>query len=74
MDYEIVKAGTSDKVLEHSQMLSAIPGASTSQVTLEQVLALKGLAPGQYTLKMKVTDNIKKQTLNPERQFYGKLE
>ena len=69
VDYEITKNGSTDKVLEFSQPLAAIPGASSSQVTLEQLLPLKSLQPGQYTLKMKVTDSIKKQTLTPNVSF-----
>jgi len=69
VEYQIVKAGTADKVLEHSQTLASIPGASTSQVTLEQVLPLQGLQPGKYTLKIKVTDDIKKQSLTPDANF-----
>jgi len=69
VEYQIVKAGTTEKVLEHSQPLASIPGASSSQVTLEQVLPLKGLQPGQYTLKIKVTDDIKKQSLSPDANF-----
>jgi hypothetical protein len=33
------------------------------------MLPLKGLAPGQYTLKMKVTDNKRNQTLTPSATF-----
>jgi GWxTD domain-containing protein len=69
VDYEIVKNGSNEKVLEHSQQLNTIAGASTSQVTFEQLLPLKGLQPGQYTLKIKVTDNIKKQALTPNVTF-----
>jgi GWxTD domain-containing protein len=69
VDYEIIKNGSNEKVLEHSQQLNTIAGASTSQVTFEQLLPLKGLQPGQYTLKIKVTDNIKKQALTPNVTF-----
>jgi len=69
VDYEIVKNGSSEKVLEFSQALSAIPGASVSQVTLEQLLPLKSLQPGQYTLKIKVTDSIRNQSLTPNVTF-----
>ena len=46
-----------------------IPGASSTQVTIEKLLPLKSLHPGQYTLKMKVTDKIKNQTLTPSAKF-----
>jgi len=69
VDYEIVKNGSNEKVLEFSQPVGSIAGASTSQVTLEQVLPLKSLQPGQYTLKIKVTDSIRNQSLTPNVSF-----
>ncbi len=69
VDYEIVKSGTNEKVLEHSQPVSGIPGASTSQITIEQVLPLKNMDPGQYTLRIKVTDSVKNQSLTPSVNF-----
>jgi hypothetical protein len=46
-----------------------IPGASTSQVTVEKLLPLNTLSPGQYTLRLKVTDKNRNQTLTPSVQF-----
>jgi len=69
VDYEIIRSGTSDKVLEFSQAVDKMPGVSTSQVTIEQVLPLQTLTPGQYTLRIKLTDNLKKQTLTPSASF-----
>ncbi len=69
VDYEIVKSGTNEKVLEFSEAVGKMPGVSASQVTVEQVLPLQTLTPGQYTLKVKVTDNLKKQTLTPSVNF-----
>jgi GWxTD domain-containing protein len=37
--------------------------AQTAQVTIEKKLPLKSLEPGQYTLQVKVTDNISKQSV-----------
>jgi hypothetical protein len=69
VDYEVVKNGTNEKIFEFSETVASIPGASTSQVTIEKLLPLQNLQPGQYTLKMKLTDNIKKQTLTPSASF-----
>ncbi len=44
-------------------------GASAQQVTVEKLLPLASLEPGQYTLKMKVTDNISKTVLTPSATF-----
>jgi len=46
-----------------------IPGASASQVTIEKLLPLNTLVPGQYTLRLKVTDKNRNQTLTPSVQF-----
>ena len=69
IDYEIVKAGTDEKVIEFSEALTEIPGASAGQVTIEKLLPLQNFAPGRYTLKMKVTDKISNQTLTPVATF-----
>jgi GWxTD domain-containing protein len=69
VDYEVVKAGGAEKIFEFSEPISTIPGATTSQVTIEKLLPLKSLQPGQYTLKMKVTDSVKKQSLTPNINF-----
>jgi GWxTD domain-containing protein len=39
--------------------------AQTAQVTISKQLPLKSLQPGQYTLEVKVTDNVSKQSLTP---------
>jgi GWxTD domain-containing protein len=69
VDYEVVKNGTNEKIYEFSEAVASIPGASTSQVTIEKLLPLQSLQPGQYTLRMKLTDNIKKQSLSPSVSF-----
>jgi hypothetical protein len=69
IEYEITKAGSNEKVLEFSEDLNAIPGSSAQQVTVEKLLPLKSLAPGQYQLKMKVTDRIRNQVLTPAATF-----
>jgi hypothetical protein len=32
-------------------------------------MGLQGLTPGKYTVQIKVTDNIKKQTVSPSATF-----
>ena len=39
------------------------------QITLEKVLALKDLAPGEYTLDIKVTDRVRQQSVTPSAPF-----
>jgi hypothetical protein len=38
-------------------------------VTVEKLLPLKDLAPGTYTLKIKVVDKKRNQTLTPSATF-----
>ena len=70
VSYEVVKSGTNEKVLpELTEDLSQIPDASASQVTIDKVLPLNQLAPGQYTIRIKVTDKNRNQVLTPTAQF-----
>ena len=43
--------------------------AQTAQVTISKTLPLKPLEPGKYTLEIKVTDNVSKQSLSPTASF-----
>jgi GWxTD domain-containing protein len=69
IEYEIVKKGTTEKILDFTEEVSSVPNASASQVTIEKILPLNSLAPGTYELKMKVTDKISNQTLSPTTTF-----
>ena len=69
VQYELVKNGTNDKIFEFSEDLTKIPGASASSVTIEKLLPLKDLAPGQYTIRIKVTDKNRNQIVTPSAQF-----
>jgi hypothetical protein len=66
--YDVVDA-SNQTVLSQTEDLSAIPNASSFLVTVEKKLPLKALAPGKYTLKLKVTDKLKNQSLTPSAQF-----
>jgi hypothetical protein len=68
IDYEIVKTSSNEKVFEYSEEISASPGAA-AQIIVEKLLPLQELAPGQYTLKMKVVDKKRNQTLTPSATF-----
>jgi GWxTD domain-containing protein len=69
VEYEVVKNGTNERIFNFTEDVGQIPGASTSQVTVEKLLPLNTLAPGQYTLRLKVTDKNRNQTLTPSVQF-----
>jgi hypothetical protein len=44
-------------------------GGGASQVTIEKLLPLKDLVPGQYTLKVKIVDKKRNQTVNQSAAF-----
>ncbi len=69
IQYEITKAGADKPVLDYTEEVNQIPGASSAQVTVEKLLPLQSLDPGQYTLKMKVVDKNRNQTLTPTANF-----
>lgn len=69
IEYEVVNAETNKTVLSQVEKLSAIPNASAFLVTVEKKLPLSTLPPGKYTLKLKITDTLKNQTLSPSAPF-----
>jgi len=69
IQYEITKTGAEKPVLDYTEEVNAIPGASPQQVTVEKLLPLQTLEPGTYTLKMKVTDKNTNQVLTPSANF-----
>jgi GWxTD domain-containing protein len=69
IEYDITKSGSKDSVLHYTEQVVTIPGASSQQVTVEKLLPLQSLEPGQYTLKMTVTDKNNNQVLTPSANF-----
>ena len=69
IQYEVVKSGANEKILDFSEDVAKLPEASAQQVTIEKLLPLQRLTPGEYTLKMKVTDKNRGQTLTPSATF-----
>jgi GWxTD domain-containing protein len=69
IEYEVVKNGSNEKIYDFSEDVTSLPGASAQQVTVEKLLPLAKLEPGQYTLKMKVTDRNRNQVLTPSATF-----
>jgi GWxTD domain-containing protein len=69
IEYEVVKNGSNEKIFDFSEDIAKLPDASAQQVTIEKLLPLQTLKPGQYTLKMKVTDRNRNQTLTPTATF-----
>ena len=69
IEYEVVKNGSNEKVFDYSEDVVKVEGASAQQVTVEKILPLKDLAPGQYILRLKVTDKNSNQVLTPSATF-----
>jgi hypothetical protein len=69
VEYEIVKKGSNERIATLKEDLAQLPDASANQVTLEKFLNLNGLAPGQYTVRLKITDKAKNQILTPSADF-----
>jgi len=65
IEYAIGKVGSAEKVLEFSE---AVAGPA-NQVTVEKLLPLSKFAPGQYELRMRVTDKNRDRTLEPRATF-----
>ena len=64
----ITRVGFEQKVFEFQEDVSAISGGA-SQVVVEKLLPLQSFEPGQYTLKIKVVDKRRNQTLTPSATF-----
>ncbi len=67
--YEVVRNGSNEKVLDFTEEVKDVVGSSAKQVTIEKLLPLQSLEPGQYQLRMKVTDKNSNQTLTPSTTF-----
>jgi len=61
IEYSLSKDGKS--------LYSKSEAAETAQVTISKTLPLKTLAPGQYTLEVKVVDNVSKQSVMEPATF-----
>lgn len=68
VEYEIVKNGSNQKVFEYTEDVNSLEG-SASQITVQKLLPLKSLEPGSYTLRLKVQDKVRNQTLTPTATF-----
>jgi 5-hydroxyisourate hydrolase-like protein (transthyretin family) len=69
IEYEVVKNGDNRKIFEFTEEVTSIEGSSATQTVIEKVLPLQNLEPGQYTLRMKVTDRVRNEILTPEAIF-----
>ena len=68
IEYEVINSDNKT-LITLTEDLTSIPNASAFLVTVEKKLPLKSLPPGRYTLKLKVDDKLKNQSLTPSAQF-----
>ncbi|HEX5431820.1 MAG TPA: GWxTD domain-containing protein [Bryobacteraceae bacterium] len=69
VEYEVVKDGTNQQVFPpFTEDASKLTGGS-AQLTIEKLLPLNKFEPGKYTLKIKVTDKNRNQTLTESAPF-----
>ena len=68
MSYEIVKAGTTQKVFEYKEEAAGVPGSGT-QLIVEKLLPLKTLESGQYTINVKAEDKNRNQSVLSTANF-----
>jgi GWxTD domain-containing protein len=66
VQYQVLKDGKS--LLAQAEDATKLKEAS-QQFTLEKQMPLSVLQPGKYTVQIKVTDNIRKQTVSPSTTF-----
>jgi hypothetical protein len=66
--YEIVRNSTGEKVLEFEENLSSLAGGA-SQMIIEKKLKLESMAPGEYTLKIKINDTVREESLTRSAKF-----
>jgi GWxTD domain-containing protein len=66
IQYDIIKDGKS--LLSQTEQAAKITNAA-QQVTLQKTMPLRSLQPGKYTVQIKVTDNVKNQTVAPAATF-----
>ncbi len=69
VEYQLVKKGSNEEVFKFTEELSDLPDASASQATIEKLYDLNNLQPGQYTLRLKITDKTRNQVLTPSADF-----
>jgi GWxTD domain-containing protein len=68
--YQIAKANKPEEfVVDFTENIGEIRGASPEQLTIEKILPLKTFEPGDYLLSLKVEDQVKNEVLTPTAKF-----
>jgi len=67
--WEVFRTGTAEPIISLTEDASKIPDASASQITLQKKVRLQQFEPGRYTIRVKVTDKNRNQTLTQSAEF-----
>ena len=68
--YQIAKLDKPEELLlDFSEDVSKIRGASARQVVIEKLLPLQNLEPGEYRLNLHIEDDVKHESLSPTTTF-----
>ena len=69
IQYEVIKEGNNEKVIDFTEDVSTIDGASANQVTVEKLLPLQTIGPGRYTLRLTALDKNRDQKVATSSSF-----
>ena len=69
IQYEFYKAGSTERIGDPIVEDVSTLGGGATQVTVEHLLPLKDFEPGVYTLKIKIVDSKRNQTVNQTANF-----
>jgi hypothetical protein len=69
VEYEIVRAGTEEKVYSATEDFPQGAGAARGEFTIERFVELREFAPGSYTIRLKITDAGSGRTVSPSASF-----
>ena len=68
--YQITRLDSPEELLlNFTEDVNSIRGASARQVVIEKLLPLRSLEPGEYRLNLLVEDNVKNESLTPTAIF-----
>jgi GWxTD domain-containing protein len=68
VEYRVTKDKATDPVLKFDIAQDKLPEHG-EELTLENIITLGSLSPGNYTLEVSVTDNLTKKTITPTTNF-----
>ncbi len=70
VQYELIKNGSNEKIIDHTEDFATLDNLSSTQATIEKGLSLGSLAPGQYTIRLTITDKNRNQVFTaPDAKF-----